>query len=55
MRALEVPTYSMSDFFGSLRDAVFLETALDDVDGAHASIVTLFRRARQALKGSTAI
>jgi hypothetical protein len=34
----------LSNFFGRLRNTVFLETTLDDVDSAHASIFILFQR-----------
>ena len=33
------PLFLMSDFFGSLRDSVFLEATLDDFDSAHAIII----------------
>src|SRR5208282_5100069 len=38
----------LSDLFGSLGDAVFLETALDDFYCAHILTVTLFQRARSS-------
>ena len=42
------PLLLMSDFFGRLRDTIFLEATLDDFDGAHTAIVTRFAAARSS-------